>query len=1077
MSFAYSPHREGGTMHLPSPTHHGYRMEGAHFSSIQQLRRSLSRSPSKPSRFQLRTSKTDSPGSPLSPLALARAFSPKTHKPTSPIATNPESPFATQAPPTTKKKFSLRRPGPFRSSPRNRTAKSPRRALGDSTDLGNSTPFVSRPLFGEENTPARKSSLDFWDTSDTNHFGIDDKPIKFEFARPQQLGSNAPGANCFNPAQPSPLKRRETNTGFDSASSDTPNPKRRSLHGGLPSGAELNLFESPAPRQSVDMPSQAQDNDFGISFSSPNHATNTQSPRRTTIRRAISQRASATASRPKPATDVEFAKPLFAASKSRQRMSLDGYSLNAPATPDSPFARPTPIQHQLRGGAGNPTRHPLANQVTASSSSSSLGDDSPRPGHYPPMATPRVPNFSKSLPIGAARPTQNTDDLDGPPFATPFLAKKNPLFAPHVAQTTGGLQSKQWRNLENPGAQFVMPDTPTKQHDASKRNSFPPSNSCSPAAPHRRSAMLFGSSTLSRPEFGTPSTPFSTHPSRISNESFGKGVGIFGSFGSSHQRRGSFVSIDGDGEMVDMDDSSNSPIGNHMTDSQSSAEDLPPTPTKHNDGSGRRSKESSLRRRTFRSRASVGTDTFAGPEPRGIDIPAASTVLDVTEAGASPHTPNEAFAPPDPSKLSISGHRRGSLPLNNSLRSSTSQPPMTPTATRDQPDFLGNVQTAIPIGLTKNDVDESLTQRFHHVQNLDEKAGTFSEVFKVSHPVRQDASHPSPPGSRFWVVKKSKKQFAGPKNRERQLREVRILQALRNSEHVVRYEDHWEFNDRLYIQTEFCENGNLATFINKEGHYGRLDEFRIWKLLLDLSLALDFIHKSGFIHLDLKPANILIDFGGYVKIADFGLARAWPTDGKGEDCEGDRQYLALESFEGRYAPSSDIFSLGAIMAEIAGNVEMPHYGENWSFLRSGRFDGILPSLTWSSDTALSRDEHGEPIGADPTAFADPFPVDDELNALTPIRLQAKAKALEESKKAPNFMKDPTDLNSMDKVVRRMMAPEPYQRPSAEEVSQYYGCQWVAQRRQSGSTIFEGNFGPDKEVLEAFNDHPDAMDTS
>lgn len=820
MSF-YSPHREGGTMHLPSPTHHGYRLEGAHFSSIQQLRRSLSRSPSKPSRFHLRTSKTDSP---VSPLALNRAFSPKTHKPTSPISADSQSPFASQAPPTTKKKFSLRRVGPFRSSPRNRTAKSPRRALVDSTGLGNAVHSVSRPLFGEENMPQRKPSADFWDTPDSQSF-IDDKPIKFEFARTPHASSNAPGANCFQPAQPSPLKRRDTNTGFDSRSCDTPNPKRRSLHGGLPSGTD-SLFETPAPRQPVDMPSQMQDNDFSIDSSSPHQPANAQSPRWTgALRRTASHRTSAT---PRPKQDTEFAKPLFAASRNRQRNSLDGSTIfgSTAGLPDSPFVRPPPPH--LRGGAGNPNRHPLANQVTASSSSSSLDDESPRPAPFPVMATPKVPNFSKSLPIGAARPTQES----GQPFATPFAAKFGHLRPRDVAQSTGGLQSKRHRNVEELTATFKVPDTPTKANDASKRASYPPSAGCSPM-PHRRSAMLFGVSSQTRHEFGTPSTPFSAHPSNASNGSFGKGVGIFGSAAGSHQRRGSFLSVDDDGD-IDVDDGSNSPIGKHMTDSQSSVDDMPPTPTKHHDGSGRRSKESSLRRRTFKSRASVGNDTFAGSEPRGLNIPAAAANLDAAPSGASPRTPNESFIPPDPSSLSISGHRRGSQSLTGN---GSFQPPMTPTASRDQPLNVNAQQPIVSFGLTKNDVDLALTSRFRRVEPLRGAGGAFSDVFKVSQPINPHSPHPSPPGSQFWVIKKSKPRKQGGTDRQDMLREVEVLKALRGSEQIVQYEDHFEADGRVYIQTEYCENGDLAHFLSDQGYESRLDDFRIWKLLLDLSMV------------------------------------------------------------------------------------------------------------------------------------------------------------------------------------------------------------------------------------------------
>jgi mitosis inhibitor protein kinase SWE1 len=51
-----------------------------------------------------------------------------------------------------------------------------------------------------------------------------------------------------------------------------------------------------------------------------------------------------------------------------------------------------------------------------------------------------------------------------------------------------------------------------------------------------------------------------------------------------------------------------------MADTDASVDDMPPTPTKGHGASSRRSKESSLRRKTFRSRPMIGNDTFAAPE-------------------------------------------------------------------------------------------------------------------------------------------------------------------------------------------------------------------------------------------------------------------------------------------------------------------------------------------------------------------------------------------------------------------------------------------------------------------------------
>jgi len=75
--------------------------------------------------------------------------------------------------------------------------------------------------------------------------------------------------------------------------------------------------------------------------------------------------------------------------------------------------------------------------------------------------------------------------------------------------------------------------------------------------------------------------------------------------------------------------------------------------------------------------------------------------------------------------------------------------------------------------------------------------------------------------------------FHGVRDRKAKLQEVAVLQSLRHSSKVVQLIDSWEYNGHLYIQTEFCSEGSLDAFLKTVGQTGRLDDFRIWKILLE----------------------------------------------------------------------------------------------------------------------------------------------------------------------------------------------------------------------------------------------------
>jgi mitosis inhibitor protein kinase SWE1 len=201
-------------------------------------------------------------------------------------------------------------------------------------------------------------------------------------------------------------------------------------------------------------------------------------------------------------------------------------------------------------------------------------------------------------------------------------------------------------------------------------------------------------------------------------------------------------------------------------------------------------------------------------------------------------------------------------------------------------------------------------------------------------------------------------------------------------------------------------------------------------------------------HLDMKPANILINFEGELKIGDFGLAQPC-SDAESVDIEGDREYMAPEMLKGQVGQPADVFSLGLITLEVAANVVLPDNGPTWIALRSGDLSEV-PSLTWTPSSEVQRDANGKPMdsvhsgelqserhsaGNVPNAFKD-------SGVLQP----------------PSFMVDAFHPSSLDSIVRWMTAQEPADRPHIGQILDLEGLVWVAEHRNAPATVYEGSWG-------------------
>ena len=115
----------------------------------------------------------------------------------------------------------------------------------------------------------------------------------------------------------------------------------------------------------------------------------------------------------------------------------------------------------------------------------------------------------------------------------------------------------------------------------------------------------------------------------------------------------------------------------------------------------------------------------------------------------------------------------------------------------------------------------------------------------------------------------------------------------------------------------YCDGWDLRTYINQFKDNKYIEEKEIWKLLLEISCALNECHSKKIIHRDIKPENIFLDSEHNFKLGDFGLAREIEED-FATSCVGTLPYFAPEVIEGKkYNEKYDIWGLGCVAYEMA----------------------------------------------------------------------------------------------------------------------------------------------------------------
>lgn len=157
-------------------------------------------------------------------------------------------------------------------------------------------------------------------------------------------------------------------------------------------------------------------------------------------------------------------------------------------------------------------------------------------------------------------------------------------------------------------------------------------------------------------------------------------------------------------------------------------------------------------------------------------------------------------------------------------------------------------------------------------------------------------------------------------------KEARRLRRL-NSEHIVRVYDLFEENGTAYYVMDYVDGENLSTRMKRLGRALTEEEAKtLFPQILD---ALDVAHKAGILHLDLKPANIMVDKQGNVKLIDFGASKQQSASGGATATSAiafSKGYAPREQQEqnpSKFGPWTDFYALGATLYNLLTNKRPP----------------------------------------------------------------------------------------------------------------------------------------------------------
>lgn len=188
--------------------------------------------------------------------------------------------------------------------------------------------------------------------------------------------------------------------------------------------------------------------------------------------------------------------------------------------------------------------------------------------------------------------------------------------------------------------------------------------------------------------------------------------------------------------------------------------------------------------------------------------------------------------------------------------------------------------------------------------------------------------------------------------RKRFLTGCETLQACQDQKFIIGYIEHGKWDGELALAMEYVEGENLKLLL---GAGDPVLTENLAQVLIDFATALEVVHDRGFMHLDVKPENVLLSRNGSLRLIDFDLAQPIPSPPRKLDRNpGTPGYMSPEQLQRQPVDQhADIWAWGVSAFELL-TLRKPFPGETpdevlrlqldrTDFLRPRQLNGDIPA--------------------------------------------------------------------------------------------------------------------------------------